>query len=236
MKEHAPAIDFNNLGQHFICADCMDGMKQVPDKFFDLAIVDPPYGIGEDGSKNATRDKLATATAYKPFYGNDKSAPDQTYFEQVFRISKNQIIFGANHFISKIPFDSSCWIVWDKQNGETDFADCELAWTSFKRAVRIFRFTWSGMRQGDMKNREKRIHPTQKPVKLYQWLLKHFAKAGDKILDTHVGSGSSLIAFHRGGFDFIGFEIDEDYYAGAMERLNIEKLQGDLFMNSKTFA
>jgi site-specific DNA-methyltransferase (adenine-specific) len=198
--------------------DCMELMKRYPDKHFDLAIVDPPYGIGENGSKNDTRGKLAHAKTYKPFAGEDSQPPDESYFNELQRVSKNQIIWGANHFISKIPFDSSCWIVWDKVNSG-DFADCELAWTSFKTAVRIFRFMWNGMLQGDMKNKEQRLHPTQKPVALYKWLLKNYAKQGDLILDTHVGSASSLIACHDMGFDVVGCELDLDYYTESKKRL-----------------
>ena len=208
--------------------DCMEGMKQFPDKYFELAIVDVPYGIGEDGSKNHSRGKLAKAKDYKPFYGNDLKAPDADYFNELMRISQNQIIWGANHFISKIPFDSSCWIVWDKNNGDNDFADCELAWTSFKTAVRKFKYTWNGMLQENMKNKEIRIHPTQKPVALYMWLLNKYAKPGDKILDTHVGSASSLIACHKLGFKYVGFEIDPDYYRMANERLESYKNQLNL--------
>ena len=209
--------------------DCMEGMKQFPDKYFELAIVDVPYGIGEDGSKNHSRSKLAIAKDYKPFYGQDALPPPKEYFNELLRVSKNQIIWGANHFISLIPFDSSCWVVWDKNNGENDFADCELAWTSFNTAVRQFTFTWNGMLQGDMKNKEYRIHPTQKPVKLYEWLLAKYAKHGDKILDTHVGSASSLIACHNYGFDYIGFELDKDYYEAATRRLEAVKAQLSMF-------
>lgn len=205
--------------------DCMDGMKQFPDKFFDLAIVDPPYGIGEDGTKNHTRGGVTKGKKYLPFAGGDKEPPNETYFKELFRVSKNQIIFGANHFISRMPKDSSCWIVWDKMNGNTDFADCELAWTSFKSAVRKFEFRWSGMLQGDMKNKEYRIHPTQKPVALYSWILGRYAKKGDKILDTHVGSASSLVSCYKNDFDFIGFELDEYYYNLANERLLQEMAQ-----------
>lgn len=134
--------------------DCMEAMKEIPDKYFDVAICDPPYGIGEAGQKNKYRGGLAIPQDYKPYEGKDKEAPGPAYFEELFRISKNQIIFGANHFISRIPIDSSCWIVWDKQNEYTDFADCELAWTSFDTAVRKFTFRWNGMLQGDMKNIE----------------------------------------------------------------------------------
>lgn len=196
------------------------GLPSYPDKFFDLAIVDPPYGIGESGSQNHSRSLLAKAKKYKPFWGGDKSAPDKEYFKQLLRVSKNQIIWGANHFISRINKDSSCWIVWDKENGETDFADCEIAWTSFKTAVRKAKFKWHGMLQADMANKENRIHPTQKPVKLYQWLLENYANPGDLILDTHVGSASSLIACESMGFNCVGYEIDPDYYAAAKNRMS----------------
>ena len=203
--------------------DCMIGMARYPDKYFDLAIVDPPYGIGESGKTNKTRCKLAVPKDYKSFHGDDLKPPDGEYFKELMRVSKNQIIWGSNHFISRIPYDSPCWIVWDKDNSG-DFADCELAWTSFKSAVRKYEFRWNGMLQGDMKNKEIRIHPTQKPVALYKWLLTNYAKEGDLILDTHVGSASSLIACHQLGFDAVGFELDPDYYKASKERLqNIQK-------------
>lgn len=213
----------------FYNMDCMEGMKQFPDKYFDLAVVDPPYGIGESGSKNHTRGCLAQSKDYKSFYGDDLKPPKQDYFKELLRVSKNQIVFGANHFISKIPFDSPCWVVWDKENGKTDFADCELAWTSFPSAVRLFRFRWQGMLQGNMANKETRIHPTQKPVALYSWIFQHYAKPDDKILDTHVGSASSLIACHRTGHKYVGFEIDEYYYGQAKKRLDAEEAQMNIF-------
>ena len=157
--------------------DCMAYMAQFPDKFFDLAVVDPPYGIGEDGKKNHSRSKIAKATEYTP-KAWDREAPGKEYFTELIRVSKNQIVFGANHFISRIPIDSSCWIVWDKLNGANDFADCELAWTSFRKAVRRFAFQWSGMLQGNMKDKEVRIHPTQKPRALYAWIFSNFARGG----------------------------------------------------------
>ena len=211
----------NGFAQNGCCAkalfiECMELMSQYPDNYFDLAVVDPPYGIGESGQTNKTRGKLAKSKDY----GNknwDNESPKIEYFNELKRVSKNQIIWGANHFISKIPYDSSCWIVWDKDNGETDFADSELAWTSFKTAVRNYKFKWQGMLQGDMKNKETRIHPTQKPVALYDWIFHNYAKEGDKILDTHLGSGSSRIAAHKAGLDFIGCEIDKDYFE-AQER------------------
>lgn len=210
--------------EYYNC-DCMELLAALPDKFVDLAIVDPPYGIGEDGSKNYTRSKIATSYNYKAFSGKDKESPPQEYFKELFRVSKNQVIFGANHFISKMPLDSACWIVWDKENGENDFADCELAWTSFKTAVRKFAFRWQGMLQGNMKRKETRIHPTQKPVALYEWILSKYAQKGDLILDTHCGSASSLIACYRLGFDYIGCELDEEYYKISRKRLEDEKAQ-----------
>lgn len=209
--------------------DCMEYMATQPDNAFDLAIVDPPYGIGESGKTNKTRGKLATAKDYKPFHGNDLQPPEIEYFKELQRVSKNQIIWGANHFIDRIAQGSPCWVVWDKENGATDFADCELAWTSFKTAVRRFRFQWAGMLQGDMKNKEHRIHPTQKPVKLYQWLLENYAKPGQRILDTHLGAGSSAIAAHYFGCDFVGCEIDKDYFKAASERFDRETRQVAMF-------
>lgn len=205
--------------------DCVQGMKEFPDKFFNLAIVDPPYGIGENGIKNATRSKMAQSKSYKPFTGSDLQPPDKEYFDELFRISKNQIIFGANHFISRIPYDSPCWIVWDKNNGDNDFADCELAWTSFKTAVRKIKYTWHGMIQENMRNKEYRIHPTQKPVALYEWILNTYAAADDTIIDTHVGSASSLIACRNTGHKFVGFESSKHYYKSSMERYQAEAAQ-----------
>ena len=210
--------------------DCMEYMATLPDKAFELCIVDPPYGIGESGEKNYTRSKLATSQNYKAFGGQDKEPPPQEYFIELFRISKNQIIFGANHFISRMPHDSSCWVVWDKDNGENDFADCELAWTSFPKAVRQFTFRWQGMLQGNMLDKESRIHPTQKPVALYEWLLTHYAKPGDRILDTHLGSGSSRIACYNLGFDFVGCEIDKDYFEAQERRFQAYTAQASLFV------
>ena len=204
--------------------DCMQGMKEFPDKYFDLAIVDPPYGIGENGDKNHTRSKLAKAKNYKAFSGNDIEPPDKEYFDELFRVSKNQIIWGANHFIHLISYDSSCWIVWDKDN-TGDFADCELAWTSFNTAVRKFKYRWNGMLQENMKNKETRIHPTQKPIALYEWLLSRYAKDGDIILDTHVGSASSLIACYNTNHKFVGFELDKYYYNLSKKRLDTEMAQ-----------
>ncbi len=195
--------------------DNMALMARYPDKYFDLAIVDPPYGIGEAGKGTIGRQlkkdgsfikkidhRNGTAIRVKPsnyaIKDWDSSVPEKEYFDELFRVSKNQIIFGANHFIERIPINSSCWIVWDKINGTTDFADCELAWTSFKSAVRQFRFMWSGFNQsqsvinpehrhGNHELKEKRIHPTQKPAVLYKWILDKYAdkytKCGCKLND-----------------------------------------------------
>jgi len=205
----------------------MDGMRSFPDKHFDLAIVDVPYGIGagdyeRGGKQNGNARAASTAYTRKDW---DRQPPPQEYFAELMRVSRNQIIWGANHFISRIPIDAPCWIVWDKENGNNDYADCELAWTSFDTAVRRFTFKWHGMLQGNMRDKETRIHPTQKPVALYSWLLSRYAKPGDKIIDTHAGSASSLIACHRHGLEFIGFEIDPEYYTAADNRLRAEMAQ-----------
>ena len=210
-------------------SDCTTLMKTFYDKQFDLAIVDVPYGIGEDGSKNHTRGKLATSKNYKGYSGNDLNAPEAEYWNELLRISKNQIVWGANHFISRLPFDSSCWIVWDKENGETDFADCELAWTSFNKAVRKFKWKWQGMLQQNMKDKQQRIHPNEKPIQLYEWLLKNYATPEMSILDTHVGSGSSRIACDKFGSSFTGYEIDKNYFEAQEKRFEEYKSQLTLF-------
>lgn len=144
-------------------------------------------------------------------------------------MSKNQIIWGGNYFASMLP-DSQCWLVWDKEKPDgVHYADVELAWTSYDRAARIFHFTWNGMLQGDMKNKEHKIHPTQKPVALYKWILERFSEQGDKILDTHVGSASSLIACREMNRQYVGFEIDETYYKMARERLDAERAQMNIY-------
>jgi site-specific DNA-methyltransferase (adenine-specific) len=143
-------------------------------------------------------------------------------------VTKNQIIFGANHFIDRIPLASPCWLVWDK-NKSGDFADCELAYTSFKTAVRKFKFTWNGMLQENMKNKEVRIHPTQKPVALYRWILEKYAKTGMRILDTHLGSGSIAIACHDLDFELTACELDIDYFNLATERISFHQNQLTIF-------
>ena len=198
--------------------DCMEGMAQFPDKYFELAIVDPPYGIGMDGG----------SVGYKGFNNFekknwDKAIPDQSYFDELFRVSVNQIIWGGNYFGLRA---TRCFLVWDKGEGfyNRTYAECELAWTSFDKNTKKFKH--DPLAKGDYRGK---IHPTQKPVALYQWLLQKYANQGDKILDTHVGSASSLIACHQMGFEYIGFEIDEDYYKAACERLEGYKNQQSLF-------
>ena len=206
--------------------DCIDGLKRFSDNYFDLAIVDPPYGINASKGTWGSSNKGKVTNYGKKDW--DKQTPEQNYFLELRRVSKNQIVWGANHFISKLPFDSSCWLVWDKDNSG-NFADCELAWTSFDTAVRKFMWRWNGMLQQNMKNKEERIHPTQKPVALYEWILQNYASEGDLILDTHVGSGSIRIACDKGGFNFTGFEIDKDYWDAQEKRFSDYKRQLRLF-------
>jgi site-specific DNA-methyltransferase (adenine-specific) len=207
----------------------MEFMKSLPDKAYDLAIVDPPYGIGRDSYTSGSKPYLGRGRkgtwrnpTPKIYNGSWDIRPTDEYFTELKRVSENQIIWGGN-FFCVVP--SPCWIVWDKQNANTTMADCELAWTSFKTAVRKFTWMWSGFYQ---QLKEERIHPTQKPVALYQWLLKNYAKQGDKILDTHGGSCSIAIACDIMGFDLDVCELDTDYYNAAVERFERHKRQGVL--------
>ena len=195
--------------------DCMDLMKKFPDKYFELAIVDPPYGIG-DKFKGGTSGKMNFNEIVNKAWD---TAPSADYFKELFRVSSNQIIWGGNYF--DLP-PTRCFITWDKGISE-DFslAMAELAWTSFDKLAKIFRLC--------VPKDGLKIHPTQKPVKLYEWLLAHYAKQGDKILDTHVGSASSLIACHKMGLQYIGSELDPDYFKAATERLEAVKAQQTLF-------
>ncbi|MGP9591098.1 DNA-methyltransferase [Halomonas sp. AOP42-B2-16] len=216
--------------------DCMAYMRGLPDKAFDLAIVDPPYGIGESGG-NESRNRVASNSYAKKAWDNE--APPVAYFNELQRVSRHQIIWGANHFIDRIGKASPCWIVWDKVNGASHFADCEMAYTSFKSAARIVKYMWAGhfqgvgigveKQQGNKALNEKRIHPTQKPIKLYEWLLANYAKPGQRILDTHLGSASSAIAAHYFGCEFVGTELDSDYFAAAKARFDRETAQVDMF-------
>jgi site-specific DNA-methyltransferase (adenine-specific) len=178
--------------------DCLAAMREMPDKAFELAIVDPPYGIGKDGARGDAHRK-----AYK-FKAWDSDIPTEEYFTELFRASKNQIIWGANYFCKFLP-KSMGWVFWDKGQRISQ-SDGELAFTSFERALRVFdcnRFHIA---------RDGAIHPTQKPIALYKWLLQNYAKPGDTILDTHLGSGSSRIAAYDMGFDFTGYELDAEYF------------------------
>lgn len=198
--------------------DCMEFMRDLPENFFDLAIADPPYGIDignglGSGKKNC-----------KMHHSWQFDAPNQDFFDELLRIGKYAVIWGANHFISRIPIDSHCWIVWDKDNGQSDFADCELAWTNLPYAVRKFRYKWAGMMQENMRNKEIRIHPTQKPVALYGWLLKTFLPkiGGGKVFDPMMGSQSSRIAAYKLGYDYCGCELDKEYFDKGCERFERE--------------
>lgn len=208
----------------FYNCDCMDLMNCG--KKWDLAVVDPPYGINASKGTWGSSNKGKVTNYGKKDW--DKQTPEQDYFFELRRVSKNQIVWGANHFISRMPFDSSCWLVWDKQN-TGDYADCELAWCSFNTAVRKFVYRWNGMFQQNMKNKEERIHPTQKPIALYRWILKNYAKAGDTILDTHGGSMSSAIACHMEGFELDICELDKEYFDAAVNRFKIYEQQKKLF-------
>lgn len=222
----------------FYNMDCMDGMREFPDKYFDLAIVDPPYGIGIM-SMNYTKSGAVRTHGYSAAKRRDYRKqsqwdvkPNDSYFKELMRVSARQIIWGGNYFADVLE-PSKSFIIWDKRcidSMTNDFADCEYAWMSNGMGVaRMFRYKWNGMIQGDMKHKEERFHPTQKPVALYKWILEHYAKAGDKILDTHVGSASSLVACRELGFKYVGFEIDEDYYRMAKKRLDAAEAQQNIF-------
>ena len=200
----------------FYNMDCMEGMKQIPDNYFDLAIVDPPYGLERYKKNDGGNSKKIRSFGDKDKNWNNEK-PSDKYFEELFRVSKSQIIWGANNFT--LP-TSEYFIIWDKQQMMPSFARCEMAWTNCKVPAKIY------AKRSQDKNR---IHPTQKPVDLYHWLLNNYAKEGDKILDTHVGSASSLIACHDLKFEYLGFELDEDYYKKATERIKKHIAQVDIF-------
>jgi len=209
------------------CCDCMDFMAKFPDKFFDLAIVDPPYfkGVAKADYFNSR-----IKNHRKENEGNAKfwnfGIPNQKYYDELKRVSSNQIIWGCNYYNFLQPVGR---VVWDKVNDNTPFSDCELASIDLIESVKIFRYKWNGMIQQDMKHKETRIHPTQKPVALYIWTLQNYAKPGYKILDTHLGSQSSRIAARIMGFDFWGCEIDPEYFADGCKRFEKEAAQEMLF-------
>lgn len=200
-------IDFRNM-------DCMELMNQFPDNHFDLAIVDPPYGVNINTSIG--RRKGDAKSDYHKFAGADKEIPNKEYFEELKRVSKNQVVWGGNYMTEHL-LPSACWLLWDKRFSEdVTFAQFEMAWTSFSSSAKKY---------DKHPSQQFRIHPTQKPTDLYKWVLSRYAKAGDKILDTHVGSASSLIACHQLGFDVVGCELDEEYFALAQQRIKEETAQ-----------
>ena len=205
------------LDAGFYNLDCMLGMAQFPDKFFELAIVDPPYGSNAlDGSFTKNKHGINRSENW------DCHRPTSAYFDELRRVSVNQIIWGGNYFIEDLT-DTKTMIVWDKHiaEGLTNYSMVEIAWTSFNKIPsKLYSQSSTNL---------SRIHPTEKPIKLYKWLLHNYAHPGDKILDTHVGSASSLIACHQMGYEYWGFELDADYYNAATERLNKAKAQVDIF-------
>lgn len=208
-------IDLKNM-------DCLEAMKQMDDNQFDLAIVDPPYGIQRDGQTERHTKLKRHKRKHFESKGWDKEIPQKEYFVELFRVSKNQIIWGANYFVEFLP-GSMGWIFWDKGQDLT-MSDGELAFSSFQRALRR-----KVINRGQLVKEGGTIHPTQKPVKLYEWLLDNYANEGDKILDTHLGSGSIALACHNRGFDLTGFEIDSEYYNNAVERLRVHQSQLTMF-------
>jgi site-specific DNA-methyltransferase (adenine-specific) len=192
--------------------DCMEFMKDIPDNYYELAIVDPPYGIGIDGQKECKKGKKSDRKYHKT-KGWDSSIPSEKYFDELFRISKNQIIWGANYFVKRLKEGHKGWVVWDKEQHGLTMSDCELAYSSFDYPTRIF------VQNRCFLLKEGSIHPTQKPVVLYKWLIQNYAKKGDKIFDSHGGSFSSACACLDMGFDFDGCEIDKEYFQNAVERL-----------------
>lgn len=196
--------------------DCMEAIRKIPDKYFSLCVCDPPYGLPKDSSNG--RGKLKERAFNKGNISRWDNPPDEKYFEELFRVSKNQIIFGGNYF--RLP-PCRCFIVWDKLQPWENFSRCEYAWTSFNYPAKLFAFD---NRTGG------KIHPTQKPVELYRYIFSRFAKYGDKILDTHLGSGSSRIAAYDAGLDFVGFEIDKEYFELEEKRFEAHTAQMSLFV------
>ena len=221
-----------NIGKaSLLHVDCMEYMAALPDKAFDLAIVDPPYGINADKAQNAAAEqrlkadgKSKAGRGWKQYKQTewDAGIPNEEYFFHLRRTSKNQIVWGANYMIQHLT-PSMGWIVWNKCQREFSLADCELAWSSFDKAARIFDYSRGQALQ------DGRIHPTQKPVKLYEWLLTNYAKPGQRILDTHLGSGSSAIACNNLGYEMVGCELDADYYKAACARVEQATKQERLF-------
>jgi len=202
-------------------ADCMDVMAQYPDKYFDLAVVDPPYGIGIDGRSEQIKEGQQIRKAHE-FKAWDVAIPNATYFAELKRVSKDQVIWGGNYFTDHLP-PVKGWIFWYKAQQGLTMSDGEMAWTSTKSVTRMVTMHRTHIWK------EKPQHPTQKPVKLYDWIYANYAKPGMKIIDTHLGSGSNAIAAHYAGMEFVGCELDADYYEAACKRVYHETRQQELF-------
>ena len=200
--------------------DCMEAMKEIPDRFFQLAICDPPYGIGHDGQRKRVHNNRKHNRKFHARKGWDKEPPPPEYFRELERVSENQIIFGGNYFAPMLNRGTKGWLVWDKGQHGLSQSDCELAYSSFDVPTRVVVINRAALQQDG-----NTIHPTQKPVRLYRWILQNYARPGDRILDTHAGSGASCIACHEMGFDFLAFEIDPDYCRAATERLEYARAQ-----------
>ena len=201
----------------------MELMARYEDNYFDLAIVDPPYGIGIDGQKESKKGKKSDRKYHKQKQW-DNAIPNKDYFNELQRVSKNQIIWGANYFVKHLVKGTKGWIVWDKGQPGLTMSDCELAYSSFQKPTRVFT-----QNRVILLQEGGTIHPTQKPVKLYEWLLMNYAKEGDKILDTHLGSGSIALACHNLGYDLTACELDKEYYYAAIKRIEQHKSQIRMF-------
>ena len=210
-----------------ILGDCLNVMKQIPDKYFDLCLTDPPYGINIEKMNftNSTKGGVCKRNDYSNCFTDDKVSKD--VFDEIIRVSKNQIIFGGNYYTEYLE-STQGWIVWNKKGDgrySNDFADGELAWTSLNKPLKIYHYLWTGMIQQNMKNKEKRIHPTQKPVDLFGMILRDYSKEGDKIFDPFSGSGTTAVACHRGKRQFLCVEKDEVYFKKSVERLEEDRKQ-----------
>lgn len=210
-------------GITLIQADCMDVLQGLPDNAFDLAIVDPPYGLHIDGQKQQVCKNPKHNRKYHANKGWDKLPPPEKYFTELERVSKNQIIWGANYFVPNLHKATKGWIVWFKGQQGLTMSDCELAYSSFDVPTRVVTINRAEL------IKQHTIHPTEKPVKLYEWLMVHYAKPGDVILDTHLGSGSICLAADELGFKMTGIERDPDYFQAAMKRLKEHQRQLKLF-------
>lgn len=212
--------------------DCMELLKQTPDNYYSLSIVDPPYGINADKKNNGhnseshLRKSKAKINSYKD--GWDSNVPNEDYFNELMRVSKRQVIWGVNYYPYADLFVGGR-LFWDKGVTMPTYSKGELAYLSWLNSIDVVKIDWHGMIQHDMKNKEIRIHPTQKPVALYKWLLDKYAKQGDKILDTHLGSGSIAIACHDYGFELTACELDKEYYDKSIERIKNHTSQQKLF-------